>query len=58
MLTDDVLDTLLVSGRYDELPGILRARDGGLADGVQLPPIADPGDDEALRACIAALRDG
>jgi len=53
-----VLDTLLVSGRYDELPGILRARYGGLADGVQLPPIADPGDDDALRACIAALRDG
>jgi probable F420-dependent oxidoreductase len=58
VLTDDVLDTLLVSGRYDELPGILRARYGGLADGVQLPPIADPGDDEALRACVAALRDG
>ena len=58
VLTDEVLDTLLVSGRYDELPGILRARYGGLADGVQLPPIADPGDDDALRACVAALRDG
>ncbi|WP_167100750.1 TIGR03617 family F420-dependent LLM class oxidoreductase [Mycobacterium sp. DL592] len=56
VLTDAVLDTLLVSGRYDELPAILRARYGELADGVQLPQIADPGDDEALRACIAALQ--
>ena len=58
VLTDEVLDTLLVSGRYDELPAILRARYGELADGVQLPHIADPGDDEALRACVAALRAG
>ena len=51
-------DTLLVSGRYDELPAILLARYEGLADGVQLPQIADTGDDGALRECIRALQVG
>lgn len=58
VLTDEVLDTLLVSGRYDELPAILLARYEGLADGVQLPQIADTGDDGALRECIRALQVG
>ena len=58
MLTDDVLDQLLVSGRYDELPRILLARFGGLARGVVLPPITDRGDDGPLAACVAELRAG
>lgn len=56
VLTDDVLDTLLVCGRYDELPDLLRARYQGLADGVQLPPIGGDGDDGPLRECVHALR--
>jgi hypothetical protein len=55
VLTDDVLDELLVCGRYDELAGILRARFGHLAEGIVLPPLADH-DDEPLRACVAELR--
>lgn len=58
VLTDDVLDQLLVSGRYDELPRILLARFGGLARGVVLPPITDRGDDGPLAACVAELRAG
>lgn len=56
VLTDDILDQLLICGRFDELPEILRTRFAGLAAGVVLPPITGDGDDEALGRCVAELR--
>lgn len=56
VLTDDILDQLLICGRFDELPEILRARFAGLAAGVVLPPMTGDGDDEALGRCVAELR--
>lgn len=56
VLDDDLLDALLVSGTYDELPELLLERYRGLADGLVLTAPADPGGDPALRTLIAALR--
>ena len=55
VLSDAVLDELLICGRYDELPGMLTARFGAIADGVVLPYLRDD-DDGRLRACIAELK--
>lgn len=55
VLADEILDELVVCGRYDELPAILGARFGSVADGIVLPPLGDPSDDELLHACIAEL---
>ncbi|RUP01120.1 MAG: TIGR03617 family F420-dependent LLM class oxidoreductase [Mycobacterium sp.] len=56
VLDDTVLDALVVRGRYDQLPQLLRDRYGRIADGVVLPP---PGsaDDESLERCIRDLRE-
>jgi probable F420-dependent oxidoreductase len=56
VLPDEVLDVLLVSGTYDELPDLLRSRFGAVAEGVVLPMPGDPSGDSALAAAIAALR--
>ncbi|OBB87843.1 TIGR03617 family F420-dependent LLM class oxidoreductase [Mycolicibacterium peregrinum] len=56
VLTDPILDELLVCGRHDELPAMLRARFGGIADGIVLPPLGDGADDESLGACVAELQ--
>ena len=56
VLSDAVLDELVICGRYDELPEILRATYGQVADGVVLPPLGDETDDAQLRACIAELK--
>lgn len=56
VLSDAVLDELLICGRYDELPAILRERFQTVADGVVLPPLGDPNDDGLLQDCIAELK--
>ncbi|WP_280835178.1 TIGR03617 family F420-dependent LLM class oxidoreductase [Mycolicibacterium frederiksbergense] len=59
VLTDEVLDELVTSGRYDQLPDLLRAKYSGVADGVVLPPVSDiDGDigDSALGACVRDLQ--
>jgi probable F420-dependent oxidoreductase len=56
VLSDAVLDELVICGRYDELPGMLVARFGHVADGVVLPPLGDENDDARLEACVAELR--
>jgi probable F420-dependent oxidoreductase len=56
VLSDAVLDELLICARYDELPEFLAARFGDVADGVVLPPLDDRNDDGPLRACISELR--
>ena len=55
-LPDNVLDDLVIVGRYDELPHLLLARFEGLADGVVLPPLGCAVDDEALQRCVSELR--
>jgi probable F420-dependent oxidoreductase len=55
VLGDALLDELVICGRYDELPAILTARFGDVADGVVLPALGDQNDDRLLRDCIAEL---
>jgi probable F420-dependent oxidoreductase len=55
VLSDPVLDELVICGRYDELAGMLMARFGEVADGVVLPPLGDENDDAPLRACVTEL---
>ena len=56
VMTDDVLDTLLVCGDYAALPGLLRERYDGLAEGVVMAAPADDGADDRLRKAIEELR--
>lgn len=56
LVTDEVLDTLVPTATFEELPAVLRERYGGLARGVLLTPPADPADDERFAGVVAALR--
>ena len=58
MLSDEVLDTLVPCGTFDELPAVLRDRFAGLGQGIVVSPPADGGDDEAFGAVVASLRAG
>jgi probable F420-dependent oxidoreductase len=58
VLSDEILDTLVPSGTFDELPAILLKRFGGLGQGILVSPPDDPDEDEAFRAVVAALRQG
>lgn len=53
---DEVLDTVVVSARYDGLAAALADRYGDLVDGVLLQVPPDPTDDEAFAAAVAELR--
>lgn len=55
VLDDTVLDTLVVRGRYDQLPELIWDRYGDIADGVVLPPPTGAGE-EPLARCIRELR--
>jgi probable F420-dependent oxidoreductase len=57
VLSDEILDTLVPCGTFDELPGLLRERFAGLGQGIVVNPPGDAGDDRAFRAVIAALRE-
>jgi probable F420-dependent oxidoreductase len=57
VLSDEVLDTLVPCGTFDELPGLLRDRFAGLGQGIVVSPPPAPGHDDAFRAVVAALRD-
>ncbi|WP_068636457.1 TIGR03617 family F420-dependent LLM class oxidoreductase [Thauera butanivorans] len=56
IFTDEVLDTFLVSGRYDQLPERLGSRFGGLVDRITLTVPNDPAHDAAAAEAIAAIR--
>lgn len=56
VFTDEVLDTFLVTGRYDELPQQLVSRFGGLVDRITLTVPNDPAHDAAAAAAIKAIR--
>ena len=51
-----MLDTLVPSGTFDELPGALRERFAGLGQGIVVSPPPDAGDDAAFRPVIEALQ--
>ena len=53
---DEVLDTVVVSARYDQLASALGERYGDLVDGVLLQVPADPAHDEAFAAAVAEVR--
>ncbi|MGW3542246.1 TIGR03617 family F420-dependent LLM class oxidoreductase [Nocardia niigatensis] len=56
VVTDDVLDTLLVCGDYEALPELVRDRYAGLVHGIVVPaPAEDPGN-TGLRYAIESLR--
>jgi len=56
VLSDEVLDTLVPSGTFDELPRVLLDRFSGLGQGIVVSPPADAGDDEAFAGVVAALQ--
>jgi len=58
VLPDDVLDTLVPSGTYAELPGLLLERFGNLGQGLVASPPADPADDGAFAEVVRALQAG
>ena len=58
VLSDEVLDTLVPSGTFDELPGLLLERFAGLGQGILVAPPQDPNDDDAFRSVVAAVRAG
>jgi hypothetical protein len=56
VLSDEILDTLVPTGTFDELPGLLRERFTGLGQGIVVSPPADDRDDEAFRSVVASLQ--
>jgi probable F420-dependent oxidoreductase len=55
-ITDEVLDTIAVIGRHDEIAGKLRQRYGAVATGIEFGiPLRAPADREALQAAIREL---
>ena len=58
VLSDEVLDTLVPSGTFDELPRVLLDRFAGLGQGLTVNPPGDPSDDTAFAGVVAALRQG
>jgi len=56
LLSDEVLDTLVPTAPFEDLPDLLTSRFGGLAQGLVASPPADRHDDERWREVVAALR--
>jgi probable F420-dependent oxidoreductase len=58
VLSDEVLETLVPSGTFEELPGVLLGRFAGLGQGLLVNPPADPAHDEAFAGVVGALQAG
>jgi probable F420-dependent oxidoreductase len=56
LIPDELLDRVLVVGRYDELGPLLKARFSGLADGLLLGPVRSTQEDADLAGLVAAVR--
>ena len=56
VVTDEVLDTLVPTAPFDELPALLTARFAHLGQGLLLPVPADPAGDRRFAEVVAALR--
>jgi probable F420-dependent oxidoreductase len=55
-LSDEVLDTLVPTGTFEELPALLVQRFAGLGQGIVVSPPAAAGDDGAFGQVVSALR--
>jgi alkanesulfonate monooxygenase SsuD/methylene tetrahydromethanopterin reductase-like flavin-dependent oxidoreductase (luciferase family) len=55
VVTDEILDTLVPSGVYEDIVGVLKRCYGGVADSITLRMPEDPADDDGLAAAIQAL---
>jgi probable F420-dependent oxidoreductase len=58
VLSDEILDTLVPSGSFDELPAVLLERFAALGQGLMVTVPADPADDEAFAGMIGAIKAG
>jgi probable F420-dependent oxidoreductase len=58
VLSDEVLDTLVPCGTFEELPDLLLERFSQLGQGILMSPPADDAHDGAFAAVIAAVRAG
>jgi probable F420-dependent oxidoreductase len=56
VVPDALLDTLLPTGRYEELAPVLVERFGGRADGIVLGPQPDPAADEHVALLVTRLQ--
>ncbi len=57
LVSDEMLDRLVPTGTYGELPDQLVEWYGGLAERVTFPLPADPADDREIALAIVALRE-
>ena len=57
LIDDELLETMIPSGTYDEIVEPLRERYRGLATHITFPMPDDPADDSRVAEVIAALRD-
>ncbi|HVA09254.1 MAG TPA: TIGR03617 family F420-dependent LLM class oxidoreductase [Acidimicrobiales bacterium] len=56
LLSDEVMDTLVPTGTFEELPDLLLTRFGDLGQGIVASPPADARDDDAFRHVVEALQ--
>jgi probable F420-dependent oxidoreductase len=56
VLSDEVLDTLVPTASYDELPGVLVQRFAGLGQGITVSVPADKDDDDRFAGVVAAVQ--
>jgi len=56
LLPDEVIDTLVPTGTFEDLPKLLHDRFAGLAQGIVVSPPPDAGADGAFAEVIAALQ--
>ena len=58
VLSDEVLDTLVPCGTFEELPGLLLERFSGLGQGILVSPPTGDANDDAFAAVVADVRAG
>ncbi|QBJ97953.1 TIGR03617 family F420-dependent LLM class oxidoreductase [Rhodococcus sp. ABRD24] len=58
VVTDEILEQLVPTARYGELPVVVRERLAGVADGVTLALPEDPAHDRRMARVVAELRAG
>ena len=57
VVTDELLNEVLPSGTYDELPSMVQARLSGIASGFVLQPPPDPSDDRVFARALADIQE-
>ena len=56
LVSDEILEVVLPTAPYAELPAVLAERYAGLGDAISFPVPADPADDPEAARAIAELR--